>query len=1006
MENRRPVTLAVLVVSFFAFAIVDVGRVHAYAVSAHSVLTEALLQEYEEKQGDVFSSEEEAAIVRGSREEDDDARYLNHFYDPVSKKGVAKNKSSVEWMNDIIKQANWGVGKLGINRLKATEPLFSGVQDYTWKRAVYEYAHGDAVRGAEALGHVLHLIQDATVPAHVRNDPHLSRWGIGDEDRYEDFSENFILSDVPPFSGSAKYFTNLDEAVMSTALFTQENFLSEDTLFKDYDLPKRAGLRLEMSKVDGVDQYFGIGKYGEIVRVDKEKNWVTNERVEKYFLTDKQDKILTENWEALSHHAISSGMGIIDLFFREVEQEKQSKELLSMNKSRTDTKRFVKSLAFVRDSQQGMIASLSAADVYELNKDDLDGYFAAAEIYNIPVPVVARESVLKDEPNTQPASALLGLRQAGQPIIGERIPAGTPPAPEREVDERVEVELELPTKGEQEEEIVDVVLTEEAPPEMSVETSPMPEVSSSNSSPFEPGGYGYGGGGSGVSNEETTTVTVEPPVVASPENNTFVATTTVSFFGTGVTDYVVTGIIATTTATTTVASDGTWTIDPGVLSEGIIEASFTQSDIAGNTSSANELRVEVDVTNPNPTVLEVLECTATLRNDGMCLAGTTEVHLSWVTVPDAATYSVLVNDSIATTTTATTTTIHLEDQQTSNVVVNVIDAAGNSASSNTVSVEVFANPIVISEIAWGGTAASIEDEWFELYNRTDYELTLANIHIRRESGIPPIALSGTISTGSSWNTRTYIVERGDGTATTKVEDLATNFNQFSDDGEELTLEISNSDFSSVLDSTPSVSICSGWCGGTNSGKFYSMERKDVAIAGNEGANWQSNDGYDVVNEFYDSRGYEYGTDRKIYGTVGQENSKGYPEVGYFCAPYTDSFQEGGIYSPDVPANLSTPNCTYLNKLWGAEGYAGSAYRGVVGSSTLLAGHSVAGIKSNENGDITDALEDGDNIFIAFWKRYTGAAHDTDDQEFFDYMIGQGTTTPHSDFRVLNWVYSE
>ena len=31
---------------------------------------------------------------------------------------------------------------------------------------------GDKAYGLEALGHVLHLLEDATVPDHTRNDPH------------------------------------------------------------------------------------------------------------------------------------------------------------------------------------------------------------------------------------------------------------------------------------------------------------------------------------------------------------------------------------------------------------------------------------------------------------------------------------------------------------------------------------------------------------------------------------------------------------------------------------------------------------------------------------------------------------------------------------------------------------------------------------------------------------------------------------------------------------------
>ena len=42
----------------------------------------------------------------------------------------------------------------------------------TWERAVYEYANGNPKEALYTLGYILHLIEDAAVPDHTRDDPH------------------------------------------------------------------------------------------------------------------------------------------------------------------------------------------------------------------------------------------------------------------------------------------------------------------------------------------------------------------------------------------------------------------------------------------------------------------------------------------------------------------------------------------------------------------------------------------------------------------------------------------------------------------------------------------------------------------------------------------------------------------------------------------------------------------------------------------------------------------
>tara|TARA_B100000745_G_scaffold279533_1_gene211087 strand:+ start:1914 stop:5174 length:3261 start_codon:yes stop_codon:yes gene_type:complete len=1086
MENKRLVTIGITaVLGLFVVSNVSVEllQVEAYAVSPHGKITEAIINAYESTRNDTFSQAEEMAMITGSRDEDKAMRYLNHFHDPTTGTGVLKYESSASWVSSIVEQANWGLGKYGTSGLKKNAPLFSGEKDYTWERAVYEYVYGEPERGAEALGHVLHLIQDATVPAHVRNDMHPYQWGVGDKDDYEEFTKKNLTAALSNAGSiSAKRFSSIQDAIRRTARFTQENFMSSDTLFEGYSLPSRDSLQLEVAEGEGKGQYFGVGSQGKVVRIFRDRDKDNDEVIEAYFITDKNNKILTENWEVLSQHAISSGVGVLDLFFREVEQEKRTGRLQAMNKSRNETDRFVKALAFTRDSK-ARLTSLAAADIYELNKEEMDGYFDAAAAYGINVPAIARESALKEKTprrETQPANVITSIQQLPTRTVQQTSqPTQVSPPPVVLPPERVAQVTTIPTPT-----IVPEPVLVPAPV---ISPAPTP----SNPSPFSPGGYAYGGGGVSADTEapdapvittdlsevfattmphiagtaeagatitlayasstestvategtwefsstayaEGTTailltatddsgnvssatdavvrVAIVPdvPILTSP-TTTNLATTTVTFMGTADDGNILTGVIGTTTATTTIVN-GLWSLGPFVLNEGDTAVSFKQTDDDGDTSSSYASTFTVDTTAPSASVVQIVECAYTLRTDGGCLLADTDATVSWSAIADAAYYGITVGGVEGATTTTTTTAITLTDNATSTVAVIAYDSVGNTSTSSAVTVEVITSPIVISEIAWGGTVANEDDEWLELYNRTNYELDVSNITITDSDGGTSIPLSGTIATDPVyWNYRTYIIERGDGSATTRPEDLAYTFDTLSNNGEELVMMLATSTISVVLDRTPAVSTCAGWCAGDDSDRRRSMERIDVDASGALASNWRTHDGYSYT--IYKDSGSNY-----IFGTPWMENSAGFPSFGYYCAPYTTPFEEGGTYSPTVPAKMEIKNCTYLSGGYSkmsiptrikSRGYGG-LYKGSVGNSTRINFHMLGGINSAQNGDINDSLENGDNMFTVLWRTHpvpSSSQYTIYYNEMNDYLTGASTTTPSTDYEIINWIYSE
>jgi len=137
-------------------------------------------------------------ILMGANLEDANLRPLNHFHNPLepwSEAGLwGVNKvweSAAVWAQDSDKQAAWEK-PVGVEQqypqMPWAFPDTTPSTDWSWKKTRDYYfsaltSEGDADRQENyakmfrGLGHQMHLLQDMSVPAHVRNDSHLvERW--------------------------------------------------------------------------------------------------------------------------------------------------------------------------------------------------------------------------------------------------------------------------------------------------------------------------------------------------------------------------------------------------------------------------------------------------------------------------------------------------------------------------------------------------------------------------------------------------------------------------------------------------------------------------------------------------------------------------------------------------------------------------------------------------------------------------------------------------------------
>jgi len=379
---------------------------------------------------------------------------------------------------------------------------------------------------------------------------------------------------------------------------------------------------------------------------------------------------------------------------------------------------------------------------------------------------------------------------------------------------------------------------------------------------------GFGGGGPAPVADAAPAPADTPPAVPlyveAPLDGALFAASTVSATGTTTPGYSVVVAYGSSSATTTADGNGDWSFTL-TLSEGATTLGFAAEDSEGNASPAVTRTVTVDLP-PSPPSLSVSECAFSLSSDS-CLVATTTATLSWGAVSDASYYGIVKNDIRTATTTATGVTMNAADNATTIFAVVAYDAAGNAATSTSVSIEANTHPLIINEIAWGGTAAVSSDEWIEFKNTSSDILDLSRVTLVAEDGSPYIALAGTVAPSSF-----FLIERRE-EATSKAGDLITPFDQLANTGEEFRLQWYGGISTTTIDRTPAVSTCDGWCSGF--GPIISMERTTGGADGTLEGSWQY--GTTTNTSVMDAGGHA------ILGTPGAENSEGGepPDFGFF-----------------------------------------------------------------------------------------------------------------------------
>jgi uncharacterized repeat protein (TIGR01451 family) len=313
---------------------------------------------------------------------------------------------------------------------------------------------------------------------------------------------------------------------------------------------------------------------------------------------------------------------------------------------------------------------------------------------------------------------------------------------------------------------------------------------------------------------------------------------------------------------------------PGNCSNTI--TSCVEDDDAGVPSA--DLTLTQSVSTPNPDVSSLVTITITVSNAGT--ADTTGVQVKSV-LPSGLTYVSNDQGTSYSKSTGIWTVDALSSGASRSMTITAKVTAhgiftnyaevwksdqddpdskpGNNSTTEDDDASVVLNSfrsILINEVAWGGTAASADDEWIELYNPSSMTINLTNWTLKSSSGSVAITLSGSLSAGGY-----FLLERDDNTTVSDVSANQFYTGALSDSGDVLTLLDSSGNFVDSANSDGGL-----WPQGSALEKdnYASMERLGITTDNDE--RWATNRG--LPKNGYDAQG------GPIYGTPKKANSTG------------------------------------------------------------------------------------------------------------------------------------
>jgi hypothetical protein len=785
--------------------------------STHPSLTYEMAQFFNQKNtylNKFLLPKEIGWLKQGAVEEDEPARWINHFYDPVHNVGwsgkhlgklsqeegyklggdIAPRHSiaSVDWVTNQQYQAAYG----------------RQYGNQTWQKAIKSYIYGDKKSAFLALGHVLHLIEDATVPDHVRDDSHPGIEGDPGSP-YENFSKiqtdagellvaEKLLSDNMEF----KKLISVNQAIKDLAIYTNQNFFSEDTADNDEFLNPYIN-NLTVKLIDKKEYL-----YNESLNIYISKINFNNGLDNKKFTTSDILYVLPSYRDHLFPEAVLTGASVINLFFQEVEKYQKNPQALE---------------DIVPDSYGSFAVALQQFPKRTVIKACGISESTCKDIHNSAVAMAvsvqnsANNAIIRLGSIVQKAKTVFGINTKAVSQSNAEISEQITPENSEIVSAPVVKVLVAPIPNISRNTQAPVVVASPQKPIISDSAAPSSKIVIdfvSNNQPLAPAEVTqkpqsavYGGGLQGVSSLLLPLAGVNTGLVAEPE----------------ITEVSSVAIVSSTENNPVISV--TTTIN-------------SSTAVENNTVTSSPPEIVVD--NESPTVPSVAVSASSTNSVARIITLASSDALSEHIYFDLQFTTNTQNgfwENVASSTAQTAIDFSGTRGQLYYFRARAADDSGNvsvwSNASSAHSIN-WSGELVVNEVAWAGTASEFStNEWFELYNTTDADIDVSNWKIfisGKQLSISKVMNKIIPAHGY------YLFERISDNTVKEIAAGAIFSGSLNNSGEKIEIFRPDNEKSDEVDARL------GWFAG-DAVKYRSMERIDVNSIGNDPANWQSNQGF-------------------------------------------------------------------------------------------------------------------------------------------------------------------
>ncbi len=823
--------------------------------STHPSLTYEIAQFFNGRNSQssrTLSANEIQWLKQGAMEEDEPARWINHFYDPVHGVGwsgkhlgrlspeegyklggdIAPRHSlaSIDWVTNQDYQAAYG----------------RQYGNQTWQKAIKSYIDGDKKSAFIALGHVLHLVEDATVPDHVRDDSHPGIEGDPGSP-YETFSKaqtdaselntaETLLKNKTNF----KKISSVSQAIKDVATYVNQNFFSEDTISNE-EFQNPEIVSLEIRKVgfnNGTIKTF-LFKGGIFLAVLNNTGHSTN------YSTKEDIFVLPSYRDHLFPEAVLTRASVINLFYDEVEKYRQHPELLepivpdsndsfltaleqfpkrtvlkACGISESTCKAMYNSLDSIADSLKNTSQAIALGLSNNLN-NILDSAKTKLGLNNNQAVSQNSPQLANSNVNAAPVAAVEGqfLSKPGI-VLGEKIYA-TAQAPQQVNSPQISTPV--------------------APTAPEIIKNPVPATPS----PAQKNIYV----GNGPSGSISMPIVQTAPIIQAVPNS-LAPTTSVPIVPSSTIEQVAS---STVTVSTTIFSSSTIEMPTTT----VVATTTVTTNQTSTTSTTTTVPVVVDMAPPSVPVLSFVNQSGPSSTNILINLSSSDVSLPIYFNLQVSMSSTSDWQTIVTRTSSTTINFFGTHGQAYYFRARATDAVGNVSNWSQTSSPVFVNwsgEVVINEVAWAGTSASYpNDEWFELYNNTDQPIDFTGWKV---------FVSGKQISISKINNKIipakgyFLLER---TSDDAVKEIGADIifsvtGGLNNAGAKLEL------FKPSGEKADEANASAGWFAG-DAVLYKSMERINPLGNGSDPLNWQSNQGFRETGRTFNG-GLIYGSPKR------------------------------------------------------------------------------------------------------------------------------------------------